>query len=890
MADETARRTLAPGILAALAACFFLSGIAGLAYEVVWTRMLILVFGATTFAISTVLTAFMAGLALGGWLGGRMSRRLAEPALAYGILEVGIGLYALAVPFLFEGLEPVFRYAWQAFHLSFPAITFVRFLLAGSVLVFPTVLMGATLPVLSSLVASRREGRGFRVGLLYALNTFGAVGGALLAGFVLLPSLGVTATVWTAAAVNLAVGLGVIGLSLHSRRRGLIRRSPPAPAKERSTAAAAPPPPPPAPAGVRLVLWLIFISGFVVMMYEVAWSRVLGLMIGSSVYAFTVILATYLIGLAGGAAVVSPFLRRLPERAGLVVFGALQAAAAVTVFVTLLAFDRLPYLYASFARSHVVPETGVFHYRQLTILQFLMAGFVMLGPAAILGAAFPAAVHLRSGRGEETGSMVGRVYSVNTIGAILGSFAGGFLLVPFVGIQNTLLLGIAANGLMGAFALLHAGRHAAGGPSVPLLLSAAGAGVFAVFGVFAAPSWNALLMSRGVYKYALDPNLKSMDSKTFEKRFLSSRDLLFYKEGITTTVCVVDQGGGHVYLATNGKVDASSRMDMPTQVLLAQIPMAVAPRTREVLVIGFASGTTVGSALLHPLERLTAAEIEPAVIEASKYFEEWNNRPLADPRLDLIHEDGRNYLGVTDRRFDLIISEPSNPWMTIASNLFTVDYYEIAAERLKPGGCYCQWLQLYALRPQDVQCLVRTFRTVFPCCYAFYSKESVDLMLVGSREDFRIDVAKARRRVNAPAVLADLNRVRVDSLETLLAHFIAGPGALKAFAEGAPLNTDDNARIEFATPKTIALNEGDRIQAEILAHTEGIGAYLQNFGETPAERADFVLQIAIASEPYGEGVRALTAAFARNALALDPGNERIAFVARELMGGADEAE
>ncbi|MHC4601542.1 MAG: spermidine synthase, partial [Planctomycetota bacterium] len=553
-------------------------------------------------------------------------------------------------------------------------------------------------------------------------------------------------------------------------------------------------------------------------------------------------------------------------------------------------FSEIPYIYAWFVHNPILGPKGTFQYDNLTLVQFLISGLVMLLPAGLLGAAFPLALQVRGSGTEETGPLVGRVYAYNTVGAILGAFAGGFLLVPNLGIQNTLLAGIALNAFLGVAALILSAKGLDEGRALRRRVAAAVVGVLGVFCLFAAPRWNSLLMARGIYKYALDPNLEKGDRDTVRKRFLRDLDLVFYREGITTTGCVVDEGEGNIYLATNGKVDASSIQDMPTQVLLAQIPMNLAPRADQVMVIGFASGTTVGSVLLHPLESLVALEIEPAIIEASRFFNHVNNRPLEDRRLRLVNEDGRNYLAVTERRFDLIISEPSNPWMTIASNLFTKEYYESARERLNPGGCYCQWLQLYALRPEDMKCIASTFLHVFPHTYVFYSKESVDLMLLGSAAPFFIDVKTARERLARGRVTADLDRVGVYDVEALLAHFIAGPEELKAFCDGATLNTDDNARIEFSTPKTIGLNRGGRIQKELLDFSQGVSSYLRGFGETPEDRAVFLLNIAVASETYGEGVSLLTSAFARNALAMAPRHEPTALVARELLEFDDGEE
>jgi spermidine synthase len=352
----------------------------------------------------------------------------------------------------------------------------------------------------------------------------------------------------------------------------------------------------------------------------------------------------------------------------------------------------------------------------------------------------------------------------------------------------------------------------------------------------------------------------------------------------------VDEGEGNRFRSTNGKVDASSKMDMPTQVLLGQIPAAVAPNAEEVLVIGFASGTTVGSILLHPAPRVlrvTAVEIEPAVIEASRFFEDVNHRPLDDPRLEVVVEDARNHLAVTRRSFDLIVSEPSNPWMTVASNLFTREFYATARARLKPGGCFCQWLQIYALRPEDVKSIAATFLSVFPCTYAFFSEEGVDLMLVGSADPFRMDAEALRRRTGSPRVAEDLDSVGVDGVESLLSRFLGGPEELAAFAAGAGLNTDDDARIEFSSPRTLTVNLGSRIQAELLEHFRGISPYLDSIGATAEERADFVAEVAYASW-HDEGLDRITRGLARDALSLAPPDGDAAERARTLLGQIEE--
>ncbi|MBI4640574.1 MAG: fused MFS/spermidine synthase, partial [Candidatus Tectomicrobia bacterium] len=798
--------------------CFLLSGFSGLIYEVIWVRMLILIFGSTTFAMSTVLAAFMGGLALGSFLGGRMIDHLRAPLLIYGLLEVGIGCFALVVPSLISALTPFYQFLWEQFHLAFYTFSLIRFLLIFTLLMIPTTLMGATLPTLSRY-CTRHEARiGFSIGLLYSVNTFGAVLGTALAGFILLPTVGMRHTISIAAAMNIVVGLLAVTLSCLADQRRFIVKEEAGPSFSH--------PPTSSPKSTQIVLLAFALSGFAAMVYEVAWSRGLSLILGSSVYAFTIMLTTFLAGLALGSSFSSIMIDRVKKKIAL--FGSLELLIGLLAFSVLFLFAELPYLFLLLYRrlAH--------SYTLLLSMKFLLAFLVMLAPTLLLGAIFPVVTTIVVSDLRRIGKFVGDVYSINTLGAILGSFSTGFLLIPIFGIQKSLLLAITLNLTLGILLILFSELS-----TKTRFIFASFALLVALIIPLQAPSWDPLVMSSGVFETA--PRILTLTRKEFYDR-LKTPELLFYKEGIMTTVTVARGPDQNVYLQVNGKVDASSKYDMPTQVLSAHFPLLLADRLDEVLVIGFASGVTVGSVEQYPVKQIVAVELEPAVIEASKFFEV-NNKPLEDPRLEVIVNDGRNYLLTSSQRFDLIISEPSNPWMTGASNLFTKEFFLLVAERLKEGGIFCQWLQLYGISPENLRTLVKTFHTVFPEIFLF-SIEGYDLILIGSRAPVKIDIEKLKQRLSHERIRNDLRRVGVEGLYTLLAHFRLGSQEIPSYVGDAPLNTDDNALIEFSAPKDLYLNTRISNGEAISKASRGILPYLKNVGTTSHEAANTYLLLA----------------------------------------------
>jgi spermidine synthase len=757
---------------------------------VVWLRWLVHLFGATTLAVSTILTAFMGGLALGAWVGGRLAPRLARPLRAYGLLELAIGAYALLLPLLLDGVPPLLRMLGATEASSFGALSLARFGLAAALLVVPTACMGATLPILAEAVTARPGELGGRVGRLYAVNTAGAVLGTAAAGLALLPTLGVTATNRIAIGLNVAVGLAALVVADRLRVAAL---------------PSAPTGPAPSPVSgprreVATALTAVLVSGALAMVYEVGWTRALALVLGSSVYAFTVMLTTFLVGLAAGSYLAARRVDRLAEPG--LVLALVQVGIAVAAFVGVAGLGELPWLFL-----RIFAWSGGRH-GPLLALEFLLSGALILVPAVLAGAVFPLAVRLAGGAPERAGRIIGRLYAVNTVGAIVGSFAGGFLLLPAAGIRATLVLAIALN-LACALAVLWllpprrrllvplTAAIAAGGLALPAL----------------APAWPALAMSSGVAIYAR--SLASLSRDELAARRGRTR-LLFYEEGLTTTVSVERDGRG-LFLRVNGKTDASSTVDMPTQVLLGHLPLFLHPAPREALVIGLGSGVSVGAALRHPLVRVTVVELEPAVVTASRFFDEVNGRPLADPRSRLVVTDARHFLLLTRDQFDVIVSEPSNPWMTGAASLFTREFFELARSRLRPGGVFGQWVQLYSLSPETLRTIVATFGAVFPHTAVFQSA-SGDTILVGSGSPLRSAFGPLAARMGAPAVAADLRRVGIADPADLMARLVLDEEDVGRFARDAVVNTDDNAHVEFTAPRSLYV---DAVAENVQRLTDG---------------------------------------------------------------------
>jgi spermidine synthase len=774
------------------------SGFAGLIYEVVWVRTLALYMGHTTAATSTVAAAFMGGLAIGSAIGGRVAGRLStrRALIGYALLESLVIIMTIVVPAELGALTPVLRWAYHdgASGALFPA---VRLLICLLVLIVPTMMLGATFPMAVRWSVSRSSQRpGESAGWLYAANTAGAAIGTIGAGFFLIPAIGVLGTTL----VGVAGSALAIGAVLMIARRGAVQLEP---ASETSPDRARNSSKPaqrsrtkrqPSSDDRSPRRWLAAIvlaaTGCATFLYEIAWTRLFSPLIGPSTYAFAATVTGLITGLAIGSALGSKLTGRLRRHEIALALALLAAAVAASGATAYAAAAPL----AIAERFAGAPQAYSQH-----LLEYAALAAVLVAPAAIaLGIGFPLALEIAGARADpgDTGpaptvaERLGAVYAVNTLASVAGSLAAGFLLLPVFGLRPTLRL---ADCLLIAGALVVC---AAGRLSRRARIAGFAASIAAITVVFSSPPWDRALLASGGYKYA--PYVpKGLDLATA----LKAGTLLYYREGATGIV-TVKQLAGNLSLGIDGKVDASTGTDMLTQKMLAHLPLLLHGRARTIGIIGLGSGVTLASALVHPIAGADVVEISPEVVEASRFFSAVNQHALDDPRTRLIVGDGRSHLALSHSKYDVIISEPSNPWMAGIAALFTREFFTAARDRLAPDGIICQWAHTYDISEPDLRSVVRTFAAVFPEGTMWLVGDG-DLLLVGSAAPLIPRLHNIADGWRLPGVAADLASVSARDPFALLSMFVGGPAELATYGDGAALQTDNRLALEFSGPRGV---------------------------------------------------------------------------------------
>jgi spermidine synthase len=750
---------------------FFLSGATSLVYQTLWERALHLLLGTSGVALATVLAAFMAGLGLGGYLGGRWAP--ARPLRAYGWLELGIGLYALAFPLLLAAAEP----AYLLLHRGplAPLAPGLELLFAAALLLPPTVAMGTTLPLLSRVVVDRIGTASERMSELYAANTLGAVAGTFVAGLVLLPTVGFTTTNRVAAAGNLLVAL--LALALDPRFPALV------PTDDLDFEDR----PPSAPARAGLVV--VFLCGVAGLASEVLWTRMVALMLGATTYAFTAMLLAVLFGIAFGGRIGGTLADEALRFGGMaatrVGLARVCLLLAVTSFALPFLWPWLPYVF--------VGVFDLFDGRENPLAVFLgsftASTLALLLPAVLMGAAFPYAVRVVTGDSGEASPVVGQVYAANTFGGVLGA-----LLAAFVGIPALGLRGVAgATTVVYALAAVAAAPRARGHAALGVVL--------AVVPFLVTAPWDPLWMNGGLYQYVA---FFSDHSPEGLAHFTSGdQELLYVQEGRSSVVTVgKNHETSNLWLANNGKVDASSEGDLPTQILVSLLGAQFVEHPDEVLVVGLASGISAGAVTLLPeVRHIEVVELEPAILGAARLFAPYNFGLLEDPRVELVWNDGRNHvLRAPEGTWDLVVNEPSNPYLSGVSNLFTREFWEVGRTRLAPGGVWAQWVQLYGMGPDELDGLIRTFAEVYPHVAVYEVLRGADLVLLGSDHPLVPTEEAAARLFAAPRAAEALRKIELTRpLDVVALHAFDRDQAL-AFAGDAEPVTDDNLRVEYAAP------------------------------------------------------------------------------------------
>jgi spermidine synthase/MFS family permease len=971
---------------------FFGSGAVSLVYQTLWVSWFVHVFGGSSQAISAVLAAFMAGLGLGAWLLGRYADRKFDRLVGYGLLEIGIGAYALllggieriGLPRVTDLFKPVYAAIYNFDPDATGLLTAARFVISFIVLLPVTTMMGATLPMLSKHLVARLDGVGARVGRLYSWNTFGAVAGTLAAGFYLIEHFGRDKANTYCAAINFLIGaVALVWSATFSEEEKPAGSEEKTASSGRERSGDSRPPlaeesgSPELPRAWLLVMLVCFgVSGAVAMVYEVAWSRLTGLLLGSSNYSFTVMLATFLVGIAGGSSLAGRWLAG--STVGLSTFAWVQLGVGAGTALVLWFGEYLPvvFLWLLPLRQMVNPDYLTLTYVHGQVIAIGVCVAMMALPALMLGACFPVAVQVYTRNIEKLGAGIGVVYGSNTAGSVIGSAAAGFLLLPNLGLYATMAAGCVVNLLLTA--VLAAGALAAGpvrsrtSAAVALAVSLAMA-----VGAALAPAWDPLLMNAGLFQYGgkeersivlrhgltglrrglagLKATLRSQYALAYVRDGLNSSVTVMANPGeaarrafeqlmsdpakaasvrgklraglearlaklpapaenvddvenarrrearksleedivsVTTgpdaavtnrlrvlvdevretgrtsgspspegpfendilqIVCRITEADGREVLAeetvegprgviaggrhlrNNGKVDASDVGDMATQLMVAYLPVLAHPNPESVCVIGLGSGTTVGAVeQFAGVKEIHCVELESAVVEgARRHFSHRHRDFASDPRYRLFAHDGRNHLSLSDRQYDVIINEPSNPWIAGIANLFTREFYRDAKKRLKPGGILCQWCQLYAVDWSDYLMMLRTLRSEFKHVVVFKvdPRDTADTMVLATDDaEIVFDPVRMQGIVDSPDHLrlrADLGKWLVPDMMSLLhAVYLLGPrdvdGLLDGWSRRGPddepdrydrLNTDDRPLLEYSAPRS--LHYGDH-QKEIV--------------------------------------------------------------------------
>ncbi|MEK9629263.1 MAG: fused MFS/spermidine synthase [Nitrospinota bacterium] len=760
---------------------FFISGATGLIYEVVWTRLLTLIMGNTQYSIATVLTAFMGGLALGSFFGGKIIDRKFNPLAAYAILEAGIGVYCLLIPTLIEMAFPLFQWIYLNLGDSYTQTSLVRFLVCASLLIIPATFMGATLPVLSKFVSQDENYIGKDVGTLYSLNTFGAVVGALASAFILMRFIGVQATIAVAAAANIGIALIIYFVF----KPGLKREGD---FKESSEEL------PPMQKRDGFILLSFALSGLAALVYQVAWTRILSLLIGSSVYAFSLILTVFIFGLAVGTVTASRALNLF--KYGIREYGLIQIIIGFSSLSTVPLFGYIPFInrwvYENWGQEFLFVQGANF----ITIMSLLFI------PTFFMGAQFPIVVRLLATRLETVGQNVGRIYAFNTVGTIIGSFLAGFVLIPFLGLQATLVTVVFLNVLLG-ISLLAFGSQLSFNWKMYFL---PGLLILCVLMANRIAPWDKSVISSGSFMPYRIGDLKEAE--------LKKNKILYFKEGMHTTVTTELSTSGNIFLRVNGKTDASLALDMRTQLLSGYLPMLFHKNPKSALVIGQGSGITLGAVTQFPVDKINLVEISKAVIEGSRFFDPFNHEALNDKRLTLLLEDGRNHIALSNNTYDVIVSEPSNPWISGVGGLFTVDFFERLKKRLNPGGLACIWVHTN-MSPDSFKSIIRSFTDQFPFVTMWESIAGDDYLLIGSEQEYGLSFEKAEKLFADEATGKDLAQIGVRNVPDLMSLMIMSRPQLVEFSQNAPLHTDDNSLLEFNAPEYVYKDERDVLVRQI---------------------------------------------------------------------------
>ncbi len=841
-------RTLGP--LAAILAFFFVSGACGLLYQVVWTRKLVLLFGTTAYAVSTVLSIFFIGLGAGSLWGGRIADRTARPLFVYGVFELLIGVWAIVFILLIGSGETAVLALLRVATSSRMASIAVRAALAFAFLIVPVVLMGATLPLLSKFVNASGRVRGIRIGALYSINTAGAVLGCAAAGFAILPSLGYTRTTLIGAAANAGIGLlaiAVSGFGLRVSGLGELDDAPDGAARSSGK--------------MTIVLLAFAVSGACALALEVLWTRLLCIVFLGTTYAFTTMLTTILCGIALGSAFASAFVDRL--RRPRLWFGAVEILIGASCLLMLPLFAGLP------ARLSEIQVQAGYDWERVAQAKFVLSFLVLFAPTFLFGMTFPLVVKTATSTGAQLGRDIGRLYSANTFGGVMGAIAGGYILIPWLGTHG----GIVAL----SFTLFMVG--------IVIAVSTPGARIPIKAALIVT---GCALMAAGLHAAPRDISLALNDG------YIPKSDTLVrFREGVEGTVAVSepkDNASGSDRTLWINAVQATASIEKGVKMNRFEgvLPLLFDRDPKTALFMCFGSGVTVGTLGLYDFDRIDAVEISKDVLESAPAFAKDNFKVYENPRVRFSIDDGRNFLLTKRERYDVITFEPMPLALAGVSTFYTREYYTLCLNHLTPGGLVSQWIPLHSLDADTVQSLLFTFTSVFPEYCAWFV--NADLFVIGSNQPIRIDYARAEQRLSAPVIADALHAVGFDDLDEVMACFFMGKANVDAFAKGGTVMTDDRPWAEFVAPKLMHLRTVDKSLERIAPFFESPTTLLAPLGDRDATvRAALDRRHAAKAKGlrglemyYGGSFGSEPEVFFKEALAVDPHDYSAQYYLKEI--------
>ena len=806
---------------------FILSGASGLIYEVIWMRQLTLIFGSTVFATTTVLTAFMAGLALGSFYFGRkIDASEQSPLRIYALLEAGIAVFCLVWPLILAALGALYVLIHRNITSEFYTLSLIRFVLTFGVLLIPSTLMGGTLPVLTRFFVQRLEQLGVNVGILYALNTFGAVIGCVATGFFLLERMGIQQALF----VGIAINFGVTGVAVLLARASEGSTSGEARLKNASEEARLES----APTGIKrghknvterdivrsetrserlannkkLVLWAIGVSGFCALAYEVLWTRILVFFLGSTTYAFATMLAAFLFGIALGSLLFARWVDRLSSRA-MGLFGIIQLGIGLFALLLMPAFEEL------YGMSRAFQST----FGGGRFWAFFSCFLVMSVPTFLMGASFPLVTKIYTGSANQLGRSIGNVYAINTVGSILGSFCAGFVFIPLLGIRPSIVFMVALNTGIGCLLLFFSADAVSQRATGKAFLQGVG---------IAMPILNVGLAVILLLTVNQPLFLKSAIFKTQRP----GDTLVDYNEEVDATVTTLkdDEGVYRLYVDTNQAADAS-RWDSPSHRVIAHLPLLLHPRPKRALVVGFGMGLTSHSITQHGV-RVNAVELSSGVIAAAqKHFTHVNGNVFDNPLFSYRLNDGRNHILMTKTKYDMISTGIIHPLVSAgSSNIYTADFYRLCQRILTADGIMCQWVPLHRLPEAHYKMIVRTFIDVFPHTTLWYKYTPDFVILIGTQEPLTIDYKNFIERARIASISEGLAADDLDGM-SLLDSFMMGPAAVREYAGEGPIHTDNRPRLEFFKGEALVNTTAQNIKG-MAKYRERVTPYLTNYGAT----------------------------------------------------------